>query len=104
MDDIRVHTTTLIVDLRLPLADSLKERRKELRGLLERLRNDGYAVAQVGPPDLHQRVFLAIADVSGQPARLADRLDDAERILFASDFEVASLRRSENTWTDTSLR
>ena len=104
MDDVRVHTSTLIADLRLPLAGSLKERRKELYGLVERLRHEGFAVAQVGPPDLHQRVFLAIAEVTGQPSRLAERLDEAERILFASEFEVCFLQRSENTWSDTSLR
>lgn len=104
MDDVRVHTTTLIADLRLPLASGLKERRKELHGLLERLRSEGFAVARVGPADLHQRVFLAIADVSGTPSRLAERLEEAERMLFASDFEVASLQYSESSWTDSSLR
>lgn len=104
MDDVRVHTATLIADLRLSLAGSLKERRKELHGLVERLKRDGFAVARVGPPDLHQRVFLAVTDVSGSPARLAERLDEAERMLFASEFEVASLQRDESTWTDSSLR
>ena len=38
MDDVRAHSGILIVDLRLPWAGSLKERRKELQGLVERLR------------------------------------------------------------------
>lgn len=104
MDDVRVHTCTLIADLQLRWAGSLKERRKELRSLVDRLRRDGFAVAQVGPADLHQRAFLAVSDVSGSPTRLAERLDAAERTLLDSEFEVGRLERVEHTWTDTSHR
>jgi len=71
---------------------------------VDRLRRDGYAVAQVGPADLHQRAFLAVTDVSGSPTRLDERMDAAERVLLASEFEVGRLERLERTWTDTSRR
>ncbi len=64
MDDVRVYTGTLIADLVLQEAHSLKDRRKPLRALVQRLRNHDFSVAQVGPADLMRRVFLAISVVS----------------------------------------
>ena len=93
MDDVRIFTGTLIADLVLPGAQSLKERRGPLRALIQKLRNQHLAVAQVGPPDLIQRAFLVIGAVSGTAAVVDDMLDGAERQLFASDFEVGDLRR-----------
>jgi len=102
MDDVRVHTGTLVADLVLPRAASLKERRGAVRPLVQRLRNLDFAVAQVGPADLTQRLFLAIVDVSGSAAQLAERLAVAERLLYASEFEVAALHRDVVTWSEHS--
>jgi uncharacterized protein YlxP (DUF503 family) len=66
------------------------------------LRNQDFAVAQVGPAELVQRVFLAVSAVSGSPSKVDELLDKAERILFASDFEVADLRRLVNGETFSS--
>jgi uncharacterized protein YlxP (DUF503 family) len=93
MDDVRTYTGTLIVDLVLNAARSLKDRRGPQRTLVQRLRHHDFAVAQVGPADLVQRLFLAVVTVSSSETRVAERLDGAERVLFASDFEVADLRR-----------
>jgi len=103
MDDVRVHTGTMVVDLLLPRAESLKDRRGPLRALVQRLRNQEFAVAQVGPADLHQRVFLAVAAVSGDSSTVAERLDVAERMIFASEFEVGELRRDGSVITYSSL-
>jgi uncharacterized protein YlxP (DUF503 family) len=103
MDDVRVHTATLVLDLRLPGAASLKDRRKGLHALVERLRRADYAVAQVGPADLRERAFLAVAAVAGSPARLDERLDGAERLAFASEFEVLVMRRDGESWSGRSL-
>ena len=100
MDDVRVHTGTLVVDLVLPHANSLKERRGALRPLVQKLRNLDLAVAQVGPTDLTQRLFLAIVDVSGSVAQLGERLDAAERLIYASEFEVSALHRDVATWSE----
>ncbi len=99
MDDVRAHTGTLVADLVLPHAESLKDRRQALRSLVQKLRNLDFAIAQVGPTDLTQRVFLAVADVSGSMAHLEERLDAAERIVYASDFDVASLDREVQSWS-----
>lgn len=102
MDDVRVHTATLVADLVLPHAASLKERRGAVRSLVQKLRNHDFAVAQVGPADLTQRLFLAIVDVSGSVAQLEERLAVAERLLYASEFEVAALHRDVATWSEHS--
>ena len=96
---MRTYTGTLIADLILPAARSLKERRGPLRALTQRLRNHDFCVAQVGPADLIQRAFLAVSAVSGSSGQTEELLDKAERILFASDFEVADLRRQVNSET-----
>ena len=70
-----------------------------MRALKQRLRNQDFAVAQVGPADLTQRAFLAITAVSGSAGKTDEMLDKAERIIFASDFEVADLRRNVNCET-----
>lgn len=93
MDDVRVFTGTLVADLVLGQARSLKDRRRPLRALTQRLRNMDFAVAQVGPADLIQRVFLAVSTVSSREGLVHERLDEAERVLFAGEFEVGMLRR-----------
>jgi uncharacterized protein YlxP (DUF503 family) len=104
MDDVRVYTGTLILDLVLPHARSIKERRKPLQALKQRLLNHDFAISQVGPADLTQRVFLAVTAVSGSDGKLAERLDAAERIVFASDFEVADVARELSTYSAPSGR
>jgi uncharacterized protein YlxP (DUF503 family) len=93
VDDVRIYTGTLTADLVLPGARSLKDLRAPLRALVQRLRNQDFAVARVGPADLFQRAFVAIATVSGQADLVDGRLDEAERLLYDSPFEVADLRR-----------
>lgn len=93
-----------MVDLVLGHARSIKERRKPLQALQQRLRNHDYAIAQVGPADLMQRVFLAVTAVSGSEGQLAERLDAAERMLFASDFEIADVQREVSSYSAPSLR
>lgn len=92
-------TGWLVLDLALPHATSLKERRQELHALTDRLRQQDFAVAQIGPPDGHRRAFVAVVAVAGSPALLDRRLDQAEEIAFASPFEVSVLRRDSETWT-----
>ena len=94
MDDVRIFSGTLTADLVMTSARTLKDRRGPLRALIQKLKNQDLAVAQVGPADLIKRCFLAIGAVSGEEAQVAGLLDAAERIVFASDFEVGDLRRN----------
>lgn len=88
-----MYTGSLVADLVLTGARSLKDLRAPLRALAQRLRNHGFAVARVGPADLTQRAFLAVGAVSGEPELAEARLDEAERLLYDSPFEIADLRR-----------
>jgi uncharacterized protein YlxP (DUF503 family) len=101
MDDLRAHTGTLIVDLRLPYSTGLKDRRRALRPLLDKLGQADFAVSQVGPADLSARVWLAICAVSGRASLLEERLDLAERMLFQSEFEIFVVSREIRTFSDT---
>jgi uncharacterized protein YlxP (DUF503 family) len=94
MDDVRLHAGTLMAELVLPHAQSLKERRQALRSVVQRLHNRRLAVAQVGPTDLKQQAFLLIGAVASSAAGLDQQLDEAERVIFASAFDVAELRRN----------
>jgi uncharacterized protein YlxP (DUF503 family) len=93
VDDVRIYTGTLVADLVLPGSRSLKEMRAPLRALVQKLRNREFAVARVGPAELAQRAFVAIVAVSGDAEIVEGRLDEAERELFESPFDVADLRR-----------
>ena len=94
MDDVRTYSGTLTADLVITAARTLKDRRGPLRALVQKLKNQDYAVAQVGPPDLIQRCFLAVSAVSNEESMVDRLLDGAERIIFASEFEVGELRRN----------
>jgi uncharacterized protein YlxP (DUF503 family) len=93
VDDVRIYTGTLVADLVLPGARSLKDLRGPLRALAQRLRNHGYAVARVGPADRIRRAHVAVATVTGEAEQAEARLDEAERLVYDSPFEVADLRR-----------
>jgi len=94
VDDVRTYSGTLTADLVMTAARTLKDRRSPLRALVQKLKNQDFAVAQVGPPDLIQRCFLAVSTVSSEESRVEGLLDAAERIIFASEFEVGELRRN----------
>ena len=94
MDDVRTYTGTLTADLVMTASRSLKDRRGPLRALVQKLKNQDFAVAQVGPADLIQRCFLAVSAVSNEENMVDGLLDAAERIIFASEFEVGDLRRN----------
>ena len=93
MDDVRIYSGTLVADLILAGARSLKDRRAVQRALVQRLKNQDFAVAQVGPPELVQRLWLAVGTVSGSETMVDELLDGAERMIFSSEFEVGELRR-----------
>lgn len=93
MDDVRIYSGSLTADLTMTAARTLKDKRGPLRALVQKLKNHGFAVAQVGPADLIQRCFLAVNAVANEESLAEGLLDGAERIIFASEFEVGDLRR-----------
>jgi uncharacterized protein YlxP (DUF503 family) len=62
------------VELHLPYAASLKDKRQVLKSLKDRMKNVGAAVAEVDHLDLWQRAALGLAVVAGEAEVLAGRL------------------------------
>jgi uncharacterized protein YlxP (DUF503 family) len=74
----------LSIELFIPGAHSLKEKRMVLRGVKDRLRRFNVAVAEVEHQDLWQRAALGVVTIAGSEG-LASRelqgvLDEIERV------------------------
>ncbi len=64
------------LEVHIPEARSLKDRRRALRPLIERLRNrHRVLVIETGNAELHQRAGLAICGLSSTAADLEQRFD-----------------------------
>jgi len=71
-----MHIGVLKLTLFLGEAQSLKDKRRILNGLKDRIRNRFNAsVAEVGGQDVHQRAEVAVAAVSGDGQYLNGQLD-----------------------------
>ena len=90
-----LHAAALSVELHLPQARSLKDKRAVLRPLIEGCRRRyGVAVAEVGNQDLWQRAGVAVATVSSTPRQVAEVLDACERFVWSfPEVEVISCER-----------
>ena len=71
----------LRLDLRLPDAGSLKDKRSVVKGVAATLRKLNCAVAEVEHQDLRQRATLAVATVAGEGFH-------ARRVLVTAEREV----------------
>ena len=87
-----VHALALRVDLRIPLVNSLKEKRGVLRRIRTGVRKFDVAVAEVDFQDAHRRAALGIAMVSGSSHQLERVRHGVERWLDAQPgIEVISI-------------
>jgi uncharacterized protein YlxP (DUF503 family) len=79
-----MHAVALQVDIRIPDARSLKDRRQVVRSLLDGARHRfGVSAAEVGGQDTWQRASLGFALVASE-ARLAEAtLDALDRFLWS---------------------
>ena len=74
------------VDLHLPTCTSLKEKRRQLRRLTQRLaQRHGCALAEVDHHDLWQRAGISAAVVGRDVADVRARLDHLTRALHADE-------------------
>lgn len=72
------HLGLLTLELHFPECASLKEKRRILRGCLERIRTRLHlSVAEVGYHDLHQRAVIAVAAVGASRAEVERALQRA---------------------------
>ncbi len=87
--------SVLILDLRLPHADSLKAKRAVITPILEGARRrHRVAVSEVGHQDNRQRSELAFATVASAEKQAREVLDAVERFVWSfPEVEVISARR-----------
>lgn len=85
----------LVVDLHLPQAQSLKEKRGPLRSVMQRLRNGGFSVSEVDHHDKWQRAQVAVSIVARGSGDCEDLLDAATRTFESRpEFDVVVRQRS----------
>ncbi len=85
----------LRIELHIPAARSLKEKRSTLRPILDSARERyRVAIAEVGHQELHQRCVLEVAAVASAEHVVNDVLDAVERLAWSvGDAEVVEVRR-----------
>lgn len=85
----------LVVDLHLPWAQSLKDKRQPLRSIRQRLRDAGFSVSEVDFHDKWQRSQVAISIVGRSSNDVEGMLDNAQRMLESRpELEVSVRQRT----------
>jgi uncharacterized protein YlxP (DUF503 family) len=70
------------IELHIPAARSLKDKRAVVRGLKDRIRQRVHAaVAEVDHQDLWQRAALGVAVVSGERRQVDEQLQSVRRLV-----------------------
>lgn len=84
------------IELHIPSAHSLKDKRQVIKGLLEGARRRlGVSAAETGRQDSWQRSTLAFAVVASSVRGAESVIDDVERLVWAhGELEVVSAERS----------
>ena len=92
-----MRVAALRVELRLPAAQSLKEKRAVLRPVLEGIRKVGsYSVAEVDGHDFWQRATLGVAIAARDGRSLEMQIDKLRRYLDSrTEIEVVDLFKTE---------
>lgn len=85
----------MVLDLHIPQARSLKEKRQPLRSVKQRLRDAGFSVSEVDHHDKWQRAQVAVSIVGRGSNDVEDLLDVALRTFDARpDLEVSVRQRT----------
>ncbi len=94
-----MYVASLTVELHLPDAHSLKDKRAVLRPILDGCRRRfEVAAAEVGHQDLWQRATLGVATVSGSASHAGEVLDAVERFMWS--FPEAEVTSSWRDWLE----
>ncbi len=85
------------VDLLIHGSHSLKEKRRPLKSLIERLRNRFNAsVAEVDYHDLHQRAAVGVAVVAVDGGNLLDQMRAVKEFIYNNpDCQVLEIREAQ---------
>ncbi|MCB0879811.1 MAG: DUF503 domain-containing protein [Thermoleophilia bacterium] len=85
----------MVLDLHLPQARSLKDKRQPLRSLRARLRDAGFSMSEVDFHDKWQRAQVAVSIVGRRSGDVEDLLDSALRMFESRpDLEVSVRQRT----------
>jgi uncharacterized protein YlxP (DUF503 family) len=96
---VALHVLALAVDLRIPEAASLKEKRSVVRTIVEGARRRfGVSAAETGMTDKLARAELGFAVVSGSAAQCREVLDAVERFVWS--FPEIEVVDSDRHWTE----
>lgn len=80
------------VSLRMRHAQSLKDKRKVVQSLVQKLRNLGFSVTQSGHDDNPKQGSIGFAYAGSTHAQVNQALDEMERLLIG-DFDVLEVNR-----------
>lgn len=85
------------VELLIHGAHSLKEKRRPLKSLVERLTNRfNVSVAEVDHHDLHQRAAIGVALVASDGGNLLDRMRAVKEFIYNNpDCQVLDIKESQ---------
>jgi len=97
---VAAHVLTFIVDLRLPEAHSLKDKRSVTKTLLEGSRRRfQVAAAEIDHQDEWQRAELGFTAISSSAGHTTEVIDQVERFVWS--FPEVDVLSSERTWLET---
>jgi hypothetical protein len=85
------------VELHIPTARSLKDKRATIRPILEASRSRyRVAISEVGYQELHQRALLEVAAVASAEHVVTETLDAVERLVWS--FGGAEVVETQRRW------
>jgi uncharacterized protein YlxP (DUF503 family) len=86
---------SLAVDLHLPMAQSLKDKRMVVRSIVDGARHRfRVAAAEVGGQDEWQRAELGFVTVAGSVRHAVEVIDEVDRFIWSRpEIEVVSMER-----------
>jgi len=95
MKEQHIFVTLLTVELVIPYAQSLKDKRSAIRGLIDRIRSKFNAsVAEVGHQDKWQRAVVAVCFVGGDKRHLESDVARIRTICEqATDVDIAAINQ-----------
>ena len=91
-----MHVLIARIDIHLPTATSLKEKRSVVTSIVRHLDQlHGVAAAEVGHLDRWQRALIGAAAVGGQVGHVQSTIDRVERYVWSRpEIEVLEIQRS----------
>lgn len=90
------------VTLLIPMSRSLKEKRRPLKSLIEKVRNRFHvSVAEVDAQDMHQRAVLGVALVAADGGMLAREMGAVKEFIYNNpDCQVLDIAEESLGWRE----